>query len=177
MRLSYLLSFLLCFAVFSGEAAAARSSSSSTMTYKGVTYKSSSSSKCADGSSALRYQSKYWCPVTTTTASSGSTTSGSTSGSGTTTTTPVTQTAQLTWTIPTTRADGTALAVSELAGYEVYYTNDSGSVSVTLSVSGASTVSTTVASLTTGNYYFSISAVDSTGLKSALSSVVTYTVP
>jgi len=78
----------------------------------------------------------------------------------------------LSWSIPTTRVNGTALNLSELAGYEIYYTNDSGSVSKTVSVSGGGAVSYTVASIAPGSYHFAISAIDSAGLKSSLSSVV-----
>lgn len=116
--------------------------------------------------------------TTDTTASTGTTdtTSGTTTtdtgSTTTTTTTPTSYNAQLSWTIPTTRADGTALTAAELAGYEIYYTNDSGTVSAVVPVSGGSTATTTVASMTPGNYSFAISAIDSTGLKSSLSSVV-----
>jgi hypothetical protein len=114
--------------------------------------------------------------TTDTTAStdttSGTTTTTDTSTSTSATTAPTSYSAQLSWTIPTTRSDGTALTASELAGYEIYYTDDTGSVSAVVPVSGGSTASTTVASMAPGNYSFAISAIDSAGLKSSLSSVV-----
>ncbi|HET8710102.1 MAG TPA: fibronectin type III domain-containing protein [Spongiibacteraceae bacterium] len=67
--------------------------------------------------------------------------------------------------------------MSELSGYEVYYTNDSGSVSVAVPVTGGSTVNTVVGNLSSGSYYFSISAIDTNGLKSTLSTVASITFP
>jgi len=191
MRLSFFVSIFLAVLVFSGEAAAGKTSysTSSTMTYNGVTYNYSSTSTCPDGTAALRYQRKWWCPATTTTATAPtSTTTSSTTTTTTTTTSPTTTTttvstapvvyaAQLSWSIPATRADGTALSASELAGYEVYYTNDSGSVAATVPVSGGTTTAASVSSLSSGNYSFAISAIDTTGLKSALSSVVAVSFP
>lgn len=192
-------------AIISGEVLAAPSkyTSTSTITYNGITYQYSGSSTCADGTAALRQNRKWWCPLVTTTstptttptaptsdttATTGtSTTTDTSTSSGTTTdttipttttiTAPKTYNASVSWTIPSTRADGTPLTVSELAGYEVYYTNDSGSVSVSVPVSGGSTASAVVSNLASGNYYFSISAIDSTGLKSALSTVASVSFP
>lgn len=76
--------------------------------------------------------------------------------------------------MPTTRTNGTALLPSELAGYEVYYTTDDNR-NGTYPVSGGSTATYTISNLPAGTYYFSMSALDSNGLKSALSTVVTVT--
>lgn len=81
------------------------------------------------------------------------------------------------WAVPTTRIDGATLSASDLKGYEVYYTNDTGSVSATVPVSGGSTLSALVSNLTTGNYYFSVAAIDKLGDKSALSTLATVSVP
>jgi hypothetical protein len=83
--------------------------------------------------------------------------------------------AQLSWSIPTTRTNGTALTVGELAGYEIYYTNDLGSVAVTVPVSGGTSTSYTIPNIAAGTYHFSISAIDSNNLKSGLSPVVNVT--
>ena len=165
-------------ALISGEALAGKSSytTSSTIVYNGSTYTYSSTSTCADGTAALRKNRKWWCPVTssTTTSTTSSTTS---SGTTTATATPVSYNASISWSIPATRADGTPLSTGELSGYEVYYTNDSGSVNVAVPVSGGSTANTVVSSLASGNYYFSISAIDTGGLKSALSAMALVTFP
>lgn len=191
MRLSIFFSVLLSVLAFSGEAAAGKASysTSSNMTYNGVTYSYSSTSTCPNGTAALRYQRKWWCPATTTSATAPATTTATSTTTTTTTTTsptsttptvstaPVVYAAQLSWSIPATRADGTALSAGELAGYEVYYTNDSGTIAATVPVSGGTTTAASVSSLSSGNYSFAISAIDTTGLKSSLSSVVAVSFP
>jgi hypothetical protein len=59
----------------------------------------------------------------------------------------------------------------------VYYTNDSGSVNVSVPVSGGSSVKTVVSNLASGSYHFSISAIDTNGLKSPLSTMASITFP
>jgi hypothetical protein len=61
--------------------------------------------------------------------------------------------------------------LSELAGYEVYYTTDDPAVMGTVSVSGGSSVSYSLSQLAAGNYYFTISVIDIGGLKSAMSNM------
>ena len=195
MRVVALFSALALAATFSGEAAAGRTktATSTTITYNGATYLYTGTSTCPDGSAALRYNRKWYCPQsamtvastdtssttststgTTTTDTSTTTTTDATS-TGTTTTAPSSYNAQLSWTIPTTRADGSALTAADLAGYEIYYTNDTGTIATTVPVSGGTTNTTTLASLASGNYSFAISAIDASGLKSSLSTVVTVT--
>ncbi len=89
---------------------------------------------------------------------------------------PITQTFTVTWDPPTTRADGSALAITDLSGYEINYIVDSGQ-SNTVKITGGSTKSSTIAlnlAARTTPYVisFAIAAVDSTGLKSTLSPVV-----
>jgi len=79
----------------------------------------------------------------------------------------------LSWQIPTTRANGQALTVGELSGYEIYYTNDSGSVNTVYPVSGGSTTNVDIGNLSAGTYTFAMSAIDTSGAKSTLSAVVT----
>jgi len=201
MRVVALFSALALAATFSGEAAAGRTktATSTTITYNGATYLYTGTSTCPDGSAALRYNRKWYCPQsamtvasstdtsTTTTTTTDTTTTGTsttattdttstgTTSTGTTTTAPSSYNAQLSWTIPTTRADGSALTAADLAGYEIYYTNDTGTIATTVPVSGGTTNTTTLASLASGNYSFAISAIDASGLKSSLSTVVTVT--
>jgi predicted phage tail protein len=84
----------------------------------------------------------------------------------------VSYSAQLSWTIPSTRTNGTPLTMSELSGYEIYYTNDLGTVSKTVTVSGGSLSTYTLSNIAAGTYHFAISAIDTSGQKSSLSSVV-----
>jgi len=48
---------------------------------------------------------------------------------------------------------------------------------VVVPISGGSIASTTVSSLTSGNYSFAVSAIDTAGLKSSLSTVVAINFP
>jgi predicted phage tail protein len=74
------------------------------------------------------------------------------------------------WTIPATRENGQALSLSELSGYEIYYV--AGATDRTVVVSGGSVATYRITGLAAGSYTFAISAVDTSGAKSALSAVV-----
>jgi hypothetical protein len=79
--------------------------------------------------------------------------------------------ATLTWTAPTTNTDGSAL--TDLAGFHVYYGTDQTNLATEAVVSGATTTSTVVSSLATGNtWYFAVTAVDNSGNESARTAVV-----
>jgi hypothetical protein len=94
---------------------------------------------------------------------------------GTTAAAPTSYSVTLKWSIPTTRQDGRPLALSELKGYEVYYATDSNTSTVNdtiVPVVGGTMNSSVISKLPAGTYYFSISAIDSNGLKSRLSSMV-----
>ena len=97
------------------------------------------------------------------TSSTGSGGTGSTSGSGST------GSATLSWTAPTTNSNGTAL--TDLAGFHIHYGTAAGALSNVITVSSASSVSYTVTGLTSGTWYFAISAYTNTGLESTLSNV------
>ena len=89
---------------------------------------------------------------------------------------PSTYDVKLTWTIPTTRQNGKPLALSELKGYEVYYATDSNASTVTdtvVKINGGSVNNSVISKLPPGTYYFSISAIDNSGMKSPLSKMVT----
>lgn len=80
--------------------------------------------------------------------------------------------AVLSWTIPTTRADGTALSPGELAGYEIYVLTESTGQSQVIALDEPLASTYTVSGLATDVYYFSIAARDSSGQLSAMSDVV-----
>lgn len=147
----------------SGSSSSSGGSSVVTAVYWGQTYAKASASVCSDGAKALYYNNGYWCPYSGSTAGSGSGSSGSVA---------TTYSANLNWSAPSTREDGTPLALSELKGYEIYYTSEDLNVSQTVSVSGASTASHKVSNLKAGTYYFAISAIDIKGAKSSLSPMV-----
>ena len=75
------------------------------------------------------------------------------------------------WTPPTENTDGTAL--TDLAGYDIHYGTASGNYTQSVSVSNAGLATYVVDNLTPGTYYFSVSAVNTSGTESPLSSEVT----
>jgi hypothetical protein len=79
----------------------------------------------------------------------------------------------LSWDAPTTNADGTPL--SDLAGYRLYWGTSSRSYSRQVDVGKVTTY--TLSSLTTGKYYFGVTAYDFSGNESDYSGEVSTTVP
>lgn len=88
---------------------------------------------------------------------------------------PVTKAITLRWNIPTVREDGSALKLSDIAGYEIYYTTDAGQER-TFDVSNPSATSFTTPQLGVGTYHFSLAVYDSAGRYSRLSNIVTTTI-
>ena len=117
--------------------------------------------------------------TTTTTAASTTTPSTTTTTAAATTTTQaaVSGSAALSWSAPTTRSDGQPLSMSELAGYEIYMLAESTGVSSVITLSDPFSTSRSIDGLTPDIYHFAISAIDSSGLVSALSPLVSKTVP
>ena len=87
---------------------------------------------------------------------------------------PSTGDAKLAWTAPTTNSNGTAL--TDLAGYYIHYGTNPGNLTNVINISNASASSYTVTGLTSGTWYFAISAYTNTGLQSALSNVGSKTI-
>jgi len=79
----------------------------------------------------------------------------------------------LSWVAPTENVDGTAL--TDLAGYRVYYGTGSRSYTTMRDVPGASTTSTSL-TLSSGDYYVAMTALDGEGNESAYSNEVIKTV-
>jgi hypothetical protein len=84
--------------------------------------------------------------------------------------------AVLSWSIPTTRSNGSPLTMAELAGYEIYVLSESTGQSSVVTVSSGATTTYTVSGLAAGTYYFSMAAKDTAGNLSALSAVVSKTI-
>ena len=80
--------------------------------------------------------------------------------------------AVLNWTAPVARADGTALALSEIAGYTVYYGTSTGSLPNRLDVDDGSATSATITDLLLGTYYFAVTTRDYNGGESSYSDEV-----
>lgn len=133
--------------VFAGLATLFSLQASADLILNGVTYVrfTGTGTKCPNGSAVFKYNNSAWCKA---------------------------YQAKIGWTIPTTRANGTALPLSQLAGYQVYWTRDSDKKTGTINVNKASAVATVMNTVYPGTYYFAISAVDTSGVKSSLSKVV-----
>ncbi len=82
--------------------------------------------------------------------------------------------ATLSWQAPTTNTDGAAL--TDLAGYRIYYGTDAGELSETVQLTGLGLQTYVIDDLGLGTWYFAIKAVTSTGVESALSDVVSKTI-
>lgn len=142
---------VLVFCVVFGERAGAQMPQV-TIVYNNVKYFLSDSSRCAQGEAAISLGGRWWCPLQSAK--------------------PSTYTAMISWSVPTQREDGSSLSVKDLSGYEIYYTTDDSSVSGVFKIAGGGVSSYTASNLAAGNYYFSISAIDLSGFKSALSNLV-----
>lgn len=113
----------------------------------GVNYKqfTGSGTTCPDGSKVFVYNNTKYCKA---------------------------YRANISWTIPTMRTNGTALPISELKGYQVYWTRSSDNAKGTINISSSTQASAAFDVYTPSTYYFAVSAVDTSGLKSPLSTLV-----
>lgn len=80
----------------------------------------------------------------------------------------------LNWMPPTENTDGTPL--TNLAGYDIHYGTQSGDYTQSIAVNNPGLATYVVDNLTPGTYYFSVSAVNSVGTESPVSSEVALTV-
>lgn len=78
----------------------------------------------------------------------------------------------LSWAAPSTRADGSYLPITELAGYRVYMGTSDNNLQPLVDLNDESITNYTVSNLPAGSYYFTVSAYDIEGLESGFSSVV-----
>jgi hypothetical protein len=78
------------------------------------------------------------------------------------------------WSAPTTNTDGSAL--TDLAGYRLYYGTSATALNQTVNISSVSTTSYVVPSLASGTWYFAVTSVTNTGAESARSGVVSKTI-
>jgi hypothetical protein len=83
-------------------------------------------------------------------------------------------TATVAWTPPTTRTDGSAL--TNLAGYRIYYGNGPNDFDNVIDVNTVGVTNFVVENLSQGTWYFAVSARDSTGAESGISSAASKTI-
>jgi hypothetical protein len=82
--------------------------------------------------------------------------------------------ATLSWEAPTTTTSGAAL--TDLAGYHIYYGIDQNNLSESVSLNGVGIETYVIENLGEGTWYFAIKAVTSAGVESSLSDVVSKTI-
>lgn len=82
-------------------------------------------------------------------------------------------TVTLNWDVPTTNTNGTPL--TDLAGYTIDYGTNSSALNQSITIDSPMATAYTVQNLTSGTWYFAITAVTSNGARSALSNVVSTT--
>jgi len=83
--------------------------------------------------------------------------------------------AAMQWTVPTQNTDGSPL--TDLAGYRIYYGTSSTSLDHSVDVNPATITSYTIAGLSRGvTYYFAIASVNTAGVSSDISSVISKTI-
>jgi hypothetical protein len=73
--------------------------------------------------------------------------------------------ATLSWTVPTLNTNGTP--VTDLAGYHIHYGTAAGALDKVIDVPGAKTTEYEISNLSSGTYYFAVSAYNSMGIDSA----------
>jgi hypothetical protein len=79
-------------------------------------------------------------------------------------------TATLSWEAPTTTTSGSAL--TDLAGYRIYYGISASDLSQTVQLNSLSVQTYVIDNLGQGTWYFAIKAVTTAGVESALSDIV-----
>jgi len=88
--------------------------------------------------------------------------------------TPTVGTATIKWSTPTQNTDGSAL--TNLAGYVIFYGTSTTTLSQTANITSPAATSYTIQSLGTGTWYFAVSSQTTSGALSSLSSVVSKTI-
>lgn len=86
-----------------------------------------------------------------------------------------THTATLAWTRPSLNTDGSPL--QDTAGYRVDYGDSPSNLTLSLSVSGASSTGAMVDGLSAGTYYFAVTTLNTAGVASGRSGLVSKTLP
>ena len=113
------------------------------------------------------------CSGGSASSGTGSSTGGSSTSTAGGTTVGAAGTATLTWAAPTENADGTA--ITDLAGYTLYYGTNPSDLTESITVSGAASTTAEVKDLPAGTYYFAVSAYNAMGLESQQSNVASIT--
>jgi hypothetical protein len=82
----------------------------------------------------------------------------------------------LNWVAPSEREDGTGLALSEIAGYRIYYGTTAGVYQNQIDINDHTAEQAQIAYIPVGRYYVVMTTIDTEGRESAYSSEVVVTV-
>jgi len=96
---------------------------------------------------------------------------GSASGDSTTS-----KAADLSWVAPSEREDGTGLALSEIAGYRIYYGTTAGIYQNQIDINDKTAQETQIANIPEGTYFAVMTTIDTDGRESDFSSEVVLSV-
>lgn len=80
----------------------------------------------------------------------------------------------MTWTAPTANTNGSAL--TDLAGYTIYYGTSPTALTQSVSVPNAGATEHVVQGLAGGTWYFAVKAYTSAGLQSSYSTIISRTI-
>ncbi|HHJ36626.1 MAG TPA: hypothetical protein ENJ87_12755 [Gammaproteobacteria bacterium] len=75
----------------------------------------------------------------------------------------------LSWTAPVEREDNTPIALSEIAGYRIYYGSTPGLLNKNIQINDGTTTTYLFKNFSAGTYYFSVTTLDTDGQESQLS--------
>ena len=78
----------------------------------------------------------------------------------------------LSWTAPSTRADGETLPLSEIDGYRIYMGDSASNLTPVLDINDSSVTQYTLDGLAVGTHYFSVTTYDVNGMESSYSNIV-----
>jgi hypothetical protein len=84
-------------------------------------------------------------------------------------------TATLNWVAPTQNTDGSAL--TNLAGYHIYYGTSAGNLNQSVQIANPGLTTYVLSNLASGTWYFSVNDYTTAGVESAISNVVSKTLP
>jgi hypothetical protein len=79
----------------------------------------------------------------------------------------------LSWTAPSTRADGTPLSLADIGGYRVYYGASVGNYPNSVDITNGSVTSVAINNVPGGTYQVVMSTLDTNGVESAQSAAIT----
>jgi hypothetical protein len=106
--------------------------------------------------------------------SAGSGSTGSTSNTGSTSPTAQLESITLSWAAPTENTDGSAL--TNLAGFDIYYGTSAASLTQKISINSVGLLTYVVENLSSGTWFFEVVAVNSAGVQSGPSSLVSVSI-